>query len=230
MESNNRYVYAYLDPRKPGNFIYGFYTFEFEPIYIGKGTRDRDKVHLTKENKNPFRFAKIKNIIAETGNNPIIIHIQKNLTDTEAFKIEKELISLIGRKDNGTGCLTNLTEGGEGYGHWNKGKSWTKNQRILLTKIREENPPRKGMTNSPQMRKKQSDAKLGKTFSIEHKENLAKKKSQVVYAYKDNVLVNEYENVLKLAEELKMCWSTLYPKVRKNKEINGITYTRIKNG
>jgi hypothetical protein len=35
------------------------------------------------------------------------------LNETEAFESEIALIELFGRKDNGTGCLRNLTDGGE---------------------------------------------------------------------------------------------------------------------
>ena len=40
------------------------------------------------------------------------------LSEAEAFESEIALIELFGRKDNGTGCLRNLTNGGEGVaGH-----------------------------------------------------------------------------------------------------------------
>jgi hypothetical protein len=35
------YVYALLDPRKPGSYIYDSYHFEFEPFYVGMGINDR---------------------------------------------------------------------------------------------------------------------------------------------------------------------------------------------
>lgn len=59
--------------------------------------------------------------------------IKTQLTDQEAIALEKELIAKYGRKDLGTGILRNLTDGGEGM-----------------------------LNPSPSIRKKLSDAKLGK--------------------------------------------------------------------
>lgn len=44
----NFYIYIYTDPRKPGKFIYEGVDicFLFEPFYIGKGTKNRYKVHI----------------------------------------------------------------------------------------------------------------------------------------------------------------------------------------
>ena len=59
--------------------------------------------------------------------------IKKNLTDEEAIELEIELIAKYGRKDLGTGILRNLTDGGEGM-----------------------------LNPSPSVRKKLSNAKVGK--------------------------------------------------------------------
>lgn len=111
---HNYEVYAYLDPRKPGNYKYGDYVFEFLPIYIGKGNiyQNRKYKHLTKScNRHLLNFLKLLN---KTTTDPVIYVIYTNITDAQALKIEIELIKLIGRKDINTGPLYNFTNGGEG--------------------------------------------------------------------------------------------------------------------
>jgi hypothetical protein len=110
---NDFYVYIYLDTRKSGKFIYGDLEFEYEPIYVGKGRGDRYKRHFQFYNlyKSHF-YSKLKNILEE-GFEPIILKKYENLTETESFKKERELIEIIGRKSKG-GPLTNQSDGGEG--------------------------------------------------------------------------------------------------------------------
>lgn len=109
------YVYVYLDPRKPGNFIYGQLKFDFEPIYVGKGHHDRMYSHLKEsqlKNKN-LKNNKLNKIISE-GYKPIIKKIFENLYEEEAYKIELEIIEIIGRIMKNTGPLVNMTDGGKG--------------------------------------------------------------------------------------------------------------------
>jgi hypothetical protein len=81
------YTYAYL--REDGT-----------PYYIGKGTgyRINDK--------------KRKNISVPPRNRRLILKTFSN--EKDAFKHEIYMISVYGRKDNKTGILRNLTDGGEG--------------------------------------------------------------------------------------------------------------------
>ena len=106
---NNYYVYAYL--REDGT-----------PYYIGKG----------KDNRAYSKKGRILNI-------PPLDRITKlfeNLSEEEAFDKEKELIKHYGRKDNGTGILRNLTDGGEGT----SGYIVTDEQKEILRQISRNKP------------------------------------------------------------------------------------------
>ena len=84
---NNFYTYAWL--RKDNT-----------PYYIGKGLGNR-------------AWAKIKGHIPPKDKSKIII-LEKNLTEIGALALERRYIKWYGRKNNKTGILINLTDGGEG--------------------------------------------------------------------------------------------------------------------
>lgn len=70
-------------------YVYVWYK-EGIPVYVGKGTRKR-----------AYR------------NDEVDVEIyQNNLTEQEAFALEKHLISVFGRADKNEGSLMNLTDGG----------------------------------------------------------------------------------------------------------------------
>ncbi len=101
------YVYIYIDPRNNS------------PFYVGKGHGRRYFDHLKEKHScNPFKFNKINKIKKETGEYPESILFKTELTEEEAFILEIELIARWGRKNNKTGCLTNLTGGGDGISGW----------------------------------------------------------------------------------------------------------------
>jgi len=69
------------------------------PYYVGKGHGER-------------AFSKHRRVNAPQRDR--IVFPYTNLTEEDAFKKEIELIAQYGRKDNNTGILRNLTNGGEG--------------------------------------------------------------------------------------------------------------------
>lgn len=128
------YVYVLLDPRKPGDYRYGPLRFEYEPFYVGKGTKGRAESHLKQrlpslvsaEQKICYRRRKINRILSE-GIEPKIKRIKTNATEQVAFRLERRAILLIGRGSKGP--LTNLTDGGEG----SSGYEWSAESRQKIS-------------------------------------------------------------------------------------------------
>jgi len=149
----NYYVYAYL--RNDGT-----------PYYIGKGTKRRllSKDHTVK--------------VPESNR---IVILKTNLTEDDAFLLERKLIAEYGRKDLGTGILRNMTDGGEGVSsntmlgntnaRGNKGKPKSVEHK---QKISEAN---KGKKKSTEHRQKQSDAMIGR---IQTPDVIAKRTSATI--------------------------------------------------
>lgn len=84
---SNYYVYLYLRP-------------DYTPYYVGKGKDNR-------------AYRKHKGISVPKDKSRIIL-IQDNLTELQSLILERYYIRWFGRKDNNTGILRNLTDGGEG--------------------------------------------------------------------------------------------------------------------
>ena len=88
-----------------------FYTYAYlredrTPYYIGKGTGNRV-------------YDNYKRIAKCPKDKGRVLFLKKNLTEEEAFRHEKYMIAVFGRKDLETGILFNFTNGGEGTSGYN---------------------------------------------------------------------------------------------------------------
>lgn len=161
MGKSNFYVYTWLDPRKPGKYVYGDYCFNYEPYYIGKGKKYRKNALA---NRNNFTINKLNKVKKCNFKNKIYI-IKGDLSEEEAFRLERKLISIIGRFDLEEGPLTNMSDGGEG----NSGHIFTEKS---LCKMRGRTPW-KGKKHSEKTKKKLSKINKGKKLSAEIKAKIA---------------------------------------------------------
>jgi hypothetical protein len=148
----NFYVYAYL--REDGT-----------PYYIGKG---KDGRAYSKQHSVSLPKDKSK-----------IIFIFEELSEQDAFALECLLIKYHGRKDNGTGILRNMTDGGEG----SSGviKSEEAKQKMRKPRSEEAKQNMRNKIFSDRHRKALSTARKNrknKPFTEEHIQNLRKPKNK----------------------------------------------------
>src|ERR1700676_1942935 len=148
--------YSYLWLRKDGT-----------PRYAGKGSGRR-------------AFA------SEKGHRPpkdkSLILIFPAATEAEAMALEIVMIDLFGRKDVGTGCLRNFTDGGEGHSGYVYTEDQKRRKSLVMTGVL--HPTWRGKKHSPETRAKMSAAHkghpsgtLGKKFSAESRAKMSKPKS-----------------------------------------------------
>ena len=114
--------YTYLWLRKDGT-----------PYYVGKGSGNRATAWHER--------------LGEAPKGRVVLYVAKD--EADAFENEVALIWYYGRKDTGTGCLRNLTDGGENPPNW------------------------KGKKRSEHQRKAVSTGRQGLVFTQEHRDNLS---------------------------------------------------------
>lgn len=87
-----------------------------KPFYVGKGQRSRIFCHEADSKNTHKKSYKLNTIRAlRKSGQPVHYYIDSfHSSDELAYAREKDLIHSIGRHDLGMGCLTNLTDGGEG--------------------------------------------------------------------------------------------------------------------
>lgn len=185
------------------SYVYTLCYPDGTPFYVGVGTRSRYASHFSPSAKgeNPMKDNIINKICSSTGGKVKVNMIAISDDRDNMLELEKYLISLYGRRDNGTGILSNMTDGGDGRCGfimkeeqkeqlrkripYNKGKKYSKSFREKVSKglkkhyqnMREQgitiSPHKKGSVTSEETKRKQSLVRKGVPKSTSHVKNQA---------------------------------------------------------
>lgn len=138
-------------------YIYAYIRRDGSPYYIGKG-------------KDKRAWKKGKEDISPPKDMSKIIIMESNLSEIGAFALERFYIRWYGRKDNNTGILRNLTDGGDGCS--GKIVSEETKEKMRLSHI--------GKKHSLETRSKISKSRIGQKANFKsHSEETKKKLSEI---------------------------------------------------
>lgn len=132
-------------------YVYFWLRYDGTPYYVGKGKWKKRQQRAFREG-----CPSVDRII-----------IQDYESESEAFAAEKFFIDYFGRKDLGTGCLRNLTDGGEGVSGCIRSESVCR--AISLAKF--------GIPRSDETKKKMSEAMKGHIIPAAQRAEHSKKMS-----------------------------------------------------
>jgi hypothetical protein len=177
-----------------------------EPFYIGIGSKqDRSHPHWKSEYRRAFETNRKEsyiwnNIISKTEHE---VEILFESDDYEVIKQKEiEFIKLYGRINRNTGCLANMTDGGDGFvGYIPSKEKIDKHRKFLIGKkqpasqIQKRNESRKGYIHSEETKLKISNSHKGKKTSKEHLEKL--KRGQILANSKPVFQYDLNENFIK---------------------------------
>lgn len=104
-------------------YVYVLFDHLGVPRYVGKGKGNRWENHKPTDPHNKMKAAFIRRTLVVLGEVPKI-RVRENLSEAEAFATEVAFIAHLGRRSLGTGPLTNLTAGGDGFDSETASKHW----------------------------------------------------------------------------------------------------------
>lgn len=193
------YVYAFLRPKDSANGP------KYSPYYIGKGQGGR-------------AFCKHRNGTKPPLDHSLIVMVEEDLTEQEAFNLEKYCIALYGRIDSGAGILRNLTDGGDGP----SGAKRSRETREKMSKARRKRTgktaPNWGKRHSEETKRKIAEANRGSQnsqwrtpLSQKQKEAISNARQKYRYIFMSpNGEIYVVRNIKKLAEEWNLDRGTLW--------------------
>lgn len=146
---DNYYTYVYSD------------SLTKQPFYVGKGKNERAWSHFSRTDKHPLTY-KINKL--KSNGISIMVSLYSGLDEEFSLFLEEELIAKYGRKDLGTGCLLNLTNGGEG----SSGRIASDTLRKNMSKAKS------GQKYSEIARKNMSEASKNRVYTTERNKNVSK--------------------------------------------------------
>ena len=152
-------------------YVYSYLREDNSPYYIGKGSGKRAYTKGPKEVKPPRDKSRVR-------------ILKENLTEEDAFLVEKLYILMFGRKDLDTGILRNKTDGGDGASGTivspetrrkrSERMKGVKRPQLIYDKIASSN---RGKKASAETRAKLSAAGKNRKCSEEHKRKVSETKA-----------------------------------------------------